>query len=300
MRYRVTHRTVYTYDAEVTASYSEAHLAPRTLAHQSCIETDLAVDPTPGDRGEHVDWFGNRTTYFSVDTPHTVLTVLASSVVDVRPPRPVDPEAGPPWERVPSLLRSEPTLDPVGRVRAFALDSPLVTPTEAVAGYAATSFPPGTPVAAGALDLCARIHHDFQYRPGATGIATGLDEVLARREGVCQDFAHLAVACLRSVGLPARYVSGYLETSPPPGRPKLAGADASHAWVAVFVPGDGWLNIDPTNCVVPDDRYVVTAWGRDYSDVAPIKGVIYSAGQTQELSVAVDVVRLAPTLSRRD
>jgi transglutaminase-like putative cysteine protease len=297
MLYRVVHRTEYRYDAEVTASYSEAHLLPRELPHQSVLETNLAVDPTPSDRSGHIDYFGNHTTFFSVDAPHTVLTVLATSVVEARPPAAIPANAGPAWHGVSEALRRDPSLDPEGHVRALALDSPLVGISDAVRRYAAPSFTGDRPVAAAALDLCTRIHADFEYRPGSTSIATGVDEVLARRQGVCQDFAHLAIACLRAVGLPARYVSGYLETQPPPGREKLEGADASHAWASVFVPGHGWLDLDPTNDTVPDDRYVVTAWGRDYSDVAPIKGVIYSTGLTQELVVAVDVVRLTASLA---
>jgi transglutaminase-like putative cysteine protease len=293
----VTHKTEYRYDDEVTASYSEAHLAPRTLDHQTCLETNLAIAPTPSDRSEHVDFYGNRTHFFAIDTPHTVLTVQSSSVVEVRRRAPVPASAGPAWHQVGAALRSDPGLDPDGQVRALALDSPLVGPVEAARDYARESFTGDRPVAAAALELCRRIHDDFRYRPGTTSIATGVEEVLTRRQGVCQDFAHLAIACLRAVGLPGRYVSGYLETSPPPGQEKLEGVDASHAWASVFVPGHGWLDLDPTNATVPDDRYVTTAWGRDYADVAPIKGVIYSSGHSQELSVAVDVVRLAPSLA---
>jgi transglutaminase-like putative cysteine protease len=302
VRYRVTHRTDYRYDDVVTASYSEAHLVPRSLPFQHVIESYVVIDPTPSDRTEHVDFYGNRVTWFSIDSPHTVLSVTATTVVEVaRRARP-DVTATPAWDRVGEILRADPALDPDGTVRDLALDSPLVRTSDTLRGYALPSFAPGTPVAVAAIDLCTRIHRDFTYRPGATTIATGVDEVLARGEGVCQDFAHLAVACLRALGLPARYVSGYLETQPPPGQPKLQGADASHAWAAVFVPSPAgeagsagwWLEIDPTNDAVPDDRYIVTAWGRDYSDVPPIKGVLYSAGSNQELHVAVDVTPLSP------
>jgi transglutaminase-like putative cysteine protease len=295
--YRVIHRTEYRYDAEVTASYSEAHLTPRTLAHQDCREAELLIEPAPSDQTQHVDFFGNRITYFSVDEPHRSLAVTATSVVDVRRPEAVPAEAGPAWHDIKGAIARNPALDPDGLVRAFALESPLISPSAAARAYAVASFPGDTPVAAGALDLSARIYRDFEYRPGATTIATGVDDVLERRKGVCQDFAHLTIACLRSLGMPARYVSGYLETLPPPGREKLQGVDASHAWASVFVPGHGWLDLDPTNATVPDDRYVVTAWGRDYADVTPIKGVIYSAGHSQELKVAVDVVRLTPSLA---
>jgi transglutaminase-like putative cysteine protease len=297
VRYQVTHRTDYRYDDVVTASYSEAHLVPRSLPFQQIIESRLDVDPVPSDRTEHVDFYGNRVSWFSIDSPHTVLSVTATTVVDVVRPAPPDVTATPAWDRVGDLVRADPALDPDGTVRDLALDSPLVRTSDTLRGYALPSFAPGTPVAVAAIDLCTRIHRDFTYRPGATTIATGVDEVLARGEGVCQDFAHLAVACLRALGLPARYVSGYLETRPPPGQPKLQGADASHAWAAVFVPaetGGWWLEIDPTNDAVPDDRYIVTAWGRDYSDVPPIKGVLYSGGSNQTLRVSVDVIPLSP------
>jgi transglutaminase-like putative cysteine protease len=171
----------------------------------------------------------------------------------------------------------------------FALDSPLVRASAAFAEYAAPSFPAGAPISEAVISLSSRIHRDFEFVPGHTEIDTPLEEILAERKGVCQDFAHVAIACLRSLRLPARYVSGYLETDPPPGRPKLAGADVSHAWFSVPVPGAGWLDVDPTNDQVVNGRYVVTAYGRDYSDVSPIGGIIYSHGRTERLDVTVDV-----------
>jgi transglutaminase-like putative cysteine protease len=179
--------------------------------------------------------------------------------------------------------------------RQFTLESPLVCVSPAVAEYAAPSFPPGRPVLEAAADLCSRIHAGFRYRPGSTSVTTGLDEVIEGAEGVCQDFAQLAIGCFRWRGLAARYVSGYLETRPPPGRPRHQGADVSHAWVSVFVPDVGWVDIDPTNDQFVNDRYIVTAWGRDYSDVPPLKGVIFTEGTGHELEVTVDVVPVAAT-----
>jgi transglutaminase-like putative cysteine protease len=196
---------------------------------------------------------------------------------------------GPAWDAVRPMLSD---IDTDGTLRGFCLASPLVPVMPVAAAYAAPSFPAMRSVVDGALDLCTRIHEDFAYVPGATDVSTHLDDVFARREGVCQDFAHVTVACLRALGLPARYVSGYLETDPPPGCPRLIGADASHAWAEVFVPGFGWMGLDPTNGKEPGERYVVIAWGRDYTDVTPLKGVVYSSGNSQTLRVAVDVERL--------
>jgi len=172
----------------------------------------------------------------------------------------------------------------------FVLASPLAAPGDRYRAYALESFPEGRPLLECVESLCARIHADFRYKPGSTSVATPLIQVFRRRRGVCQDFAHVGIACLRSVGLPARYVSGYLETLPAPGRPKLTGVDGSHAWFSVLVPGAGWLDVDPTNDQFVNDRYVVTAYGRDYGDVPPLGGVIYTEGKTEELKVAVDMV----------
>jgi transglutaminase-like putative cysteine protease len=174
----------------------------------------------------------------------------------------------------------------------FCLDSPLAASSPDLASYGRTSFVPGRPVVEALADLAERIHGDFAYTPGATSVRTSAEEVLARRKGVCQDFAHLAIGCLRSLGMAARYVSGYLETDPPPGQPRLQGADVSHAWASLFVAGAGWVDIDPTNNQLVNDRYITTAWGRDYGDVPPLKGVIFTEGTTHDLEVIVDVVRI--------
>ncbi|HET9257097.1 MAG TPA: transglutaminase family protein, partial [Pseudonocardiaceae bacterium] len=194
-----------------------------------------------------------------------------------------------PWERVREKIQADPGDDALD-ARQFMLDSPLVRNSGDLAAYATESFPARRPLLEAVIDLASRIHHDFDYHPGATGVTTTIEEVLESRSGVCQDFAHVATGCLRSLGLAARYVSGYLETEPPPGQERLAGADASHAWVSVFVPGAGWVDIDPTNDQLVDDRYITTAWGRDYSDVPPLKGVIFTQAEDHDLRVTVDVV----------
>lgn len=280
--YRVTHRTEYTYTTPVSSSFGEVVMQPRELPGQRCAESRLDVDPAPHDLRERTDYFGNRTSYLAVLAPHSRLAITATSLVHVHraPPGPSGP-----WD--------EPR-DTDPEAVEFLLDSPQVTIAPALAEYAAASFRPGRDALDAVRDLSARIHRDFAYTPGATQVTTTIAEVLARRAGVCQDFAHLAVGCLRAVGLPARYVSGYLETDPPPGRPRLAGADATHAWVSALLPGAGWVDVDPTNDQLVDDRYVTTAWGRDYTDVPPLKGVIFSQGTAHELRVSVDVEAVEP------
>lgn len=277
--YRVTHRTEYTYTSPVSSSFGEIVMQPRDVAGQKCVESRLAVDPKPHGLRERRDYFGNRVSWFSVLVPHTRLSVTATSLVRVR--RPAPGPAGP-WERARDLARLD------AEAVEFRLDSPQVTVTPALAAYAAPSFVPGRDGLDAARDLCARIHRDVAYTPGATHVRTTVAEVLDRRAGVCQDLAHLAVGCLRAVGLAARYVSGYLETVPPPGQPRLEGADATHAWVSVLLPS-GWVDLDPTNDQLVDDRYVTTAWGRDYTDVPPLKGVVFGSGTAHELQVSVDV-----------
>lgn len=292
MNYRVVHRTEYRYDTAVSASYSEAHLVPRRLPNQVCLSNDIVVEPEPLDYRERYDFFDNRTSFFSIHEPHKVLSVVATSVVDV-----VDPGAqlqldgSGPWDSALGLLSGGQEPDII-TARQYRLDSPLVAASAALRAYAVPSFVPGRSLVEASIDLSSRIHRDFGYQPGTTTITTSLDEVLARRQGVCQDFAHLAIGCLRSMGLPARYISGYLETDAPAGRAKLVGTDASHAWFSVFVPSTGWLDLDPTNDRIPNERYITTAWGRDYADVTPLKGVVFSAGHKHQLAVSVDVARV--------
>jgi transglutaminase-like putative cysteine protease len=290
--YRVTHRTEYHYESEVSASYSQMHLLPRHTAHQSCRTSGIRVEPVATHTRERIDHFGNRAMYAEVLVPHLVLAVTATSMVDVADPtRRLAPPVA--WETASGAFSSNVWRDPeLLEAAPFALDSPMVAASEVLLDYARPSFSPGRDLLDAVAHLCGRIHTDFEFKPGATTVQTTLPEVMSRRAGVCQDFAHVAIGCLRSLGLPARYVSGYVETDPPPGRPKLQGADVSHAWISAFAPGDGWVDIDPTNDQFVGSRYVTTAWGRDYGDVPPVKGVIYTRGATRELRVRVDVARV--------
>jgi len=293
VKYRVTHTTEYRYEGgEVSSSYSVAHLVPRRLGHQACLSSDLAISPKPLDYRERFDFFDNRTSFFSIHEPHRSLRVTATSEIDVTAPGgQLQLQESEAWDVFAARLRTDPDPEVVS-ARQFLLDSPLVSGSRDLLDYAEPSFAPGRPLVDAVVDLTSRIHRDFDYEPGSTKITTGLHEVLERRQGVCQDFAHLTIGCLRSVGLAARYVSGYLETLPPPGQPKLVGVDASHAWLSVFVPSTGWLDLDPTNDRVPNERYITTAWGRDYADVTPLKGVVFSSAKKQKLDVSVDVARL--------
>ncbi|MGO9899538.1 MAG: transglutaminase family protein [Solirubrobacteraceae bacterium] len=290
--YRVTHRSEYEYESDVSASYGQLHLLPRDLPGQRCRATELSSEPVASDYRERVDYFGNRVCFLAIHEPHRALSLTVSSLVDV------DQRAGEmtvlghrPWEQAREAAGRGDALQTIAAAE-FRLDSPLVAADEVYRGYAASSFAPGRDLLDAIGSLSTRIHTDFAYAPGATSVTTPLAEVFQDRRGVCQDFAHLGIACLRSLGLSARYVSGYLETDPPPGASKLTGVDGSHAWLSVLVPDAGWIDIDPTNDQFTNGRYIVTAYGRDYSDVPPMNGVIYTEGKTTSLKVAVDVVAI--------
>lgn len=289
-RYRVAHRTVYEYNAPVTLCHNQAMLLIRACPGQEVRSSRLVVTPHAGDLRTHIDAFGNLVSAFSLDEAHTTLDVFATSEVDVTA-LPVPEDVGP-WEA--SMIGAQradgPVPDPL--LREFALPSPLVPSLEALADYAAPSFAPGRPMLDAVLDLTHRIFVDFTFDSGFTTVATPVSAVLDHRRGVCQDFAQLAVGALRAQGLAARYVSGYLETTPPPGVPKLVGADASHAWCSVWIEGHGWLDLDPTNDHIPSGRHITAAWGRDYADVTPLKGVIFAGGTGHHLRVEVDVTRV--------
>jgi transglutaminase-like putative cysteine protease len=291
--YRVSHRTEYMYAQEVSASYSQLHLLPRDLPGQRCHSAEVTIDPVPADYHERRDFFGNRVAYAAIHEAHHELTVTATSVVEIEDRAGLELFGRRPWEELRDRVRDGTLPDPVDAVQ-FVLDSPLVAPFPRIRDYAGASFPARRHLLDGVTDLCHRIHSDFAYVPGSTSVSTPLDEVFDGREGVCQDFAHLGIACLRALGLPARYVSGYLETDPPRGRAKLVGADVSHAWLSVLGPEGVWLEVDPTNDQLAGDRHIVTAYGRDYADVAPVGGVIYTEGATESLKVTVDVSRLRP------
>ena len=290
-RHRVTHRTEYRYSDIVTSSYGRGFLTPRDLARQRCVAHQLVIEPAPTDSSTSQDSYGNISSYFHVTEPHRSLTVTSDSIVDVYPPPPGRYASGPalqPWEAA----------RPAGRQGALATEFTLdLNPpeiTDEVRAYAAPSFAPGRPLVEVLRDLASRIYADFTYRSGSTTISTGVNEVLAAREGVCQDFARLAIACLRANGLAASYVSGYLATVPPPGKDRMIGIDATHAWAGVWTPQQPgqfeWLGLDPTNDQLVDERYIIVGRGRDYADVPPLRGIIYTDSERSVIDVAVDVV----------
>ncbi len=288
MIYELSHTTTYNYSDTVSLSHHLLRLQPRELTRQHCQDVDLKVDPAPGSLRTQTDYFGNQLTFVTVKGAHKRLTVAATSRVEVLATPPPSVEASPAWSLVrQQMLDQDPEL--AMEAGEFLYDSPQISLIPAFQEYAQASFPAGRPVLAAALDLTNRIYRDFKFDPKATTVATPLTEVLKHRRGVCQDFAHLEIAFLRSMGIPARYVSGYLETDPPPGKARLAGADASHAWLAFFCPGTGWIDLDPTNNLIPTNRHITLAWGRDYGDVSPIRGVILGSGE-HSLKVAVDVI----------
>ena len=294
MSYRVRHITEYMYSDAVSTSHHELHLRPRTTPGQMVRDEYLTVTPEPAVQRERIDWFGNFSTHLAIHARHTRLAVTSTFVVDVVRAAPA--EDGGSWESARDELRAG--ADPDTRaVIEMALPSPRVAPTAAARAFAEPSFSPGRPLAEAARDLMHRIHQEFTYDPVATEVATPVDEVLSGRRGVCQDFAHVQLACLRALGLAARYVSGYLVThrdgsrrdpDPDSAAPSLVGADASHAWVSVRLPGGDWLDLDPTNDVVPSDRHIIVAVGRDFGDVTPMRGVLLGGGR-HELIVGVDV-----------
>jgi transglutaminase-like putative cysteine protease len=290
MIYHVSHTTRYQYTEPVSLCHNEAHLSPRDCPGQTCQQSDLEIQPRPAVLTNRSDYFGNPATYFTIQEPHRELTVTATYVVEVAPRSVPRPNCTPRWEEVRDLLprdRSPSVLE----AYQFVFDSPYVKCDPQFAAYAATAFTEGRPLLDAVLDLTGRIHAEFHYDPKATTVATPLPEMFAKRRGVCQDFAHLAIACLRSLGLAARYVSGYLCTAPPPGQPRLVGADASHAWLSVYCPTSGWIDVDPTNNQLAGDKHILLAWGRDFADVSPIKGVILGGGH-HSVRVTVDVVPL--------
>jgi transglutaminase-like putative cysteine protease len=287
MRYRIRHRTTYRYDTPANLCHNEARLRPLDLPGQRCLKWKLTIDPDPEFHRTRRDSFGNHIDYFSIQRPHPELVITAESEVEVLSSGQLPLEAGGPWNTLrDSLLASK---DPASLdARAFALSSPLIPVTPELADFARPDFTPGRCVLEAVSALNTRIFREFKFDPDFTTVATPVSEVLKNRRGVCQDFAQLMIAALRSLRLPARYVSGYLETLPPPGKVKLVGADASHAWVAVFVPGQGWLDFDPTNNVRPGERHITVATGRDYRDVSPLRGVTVG-GASHSLKVSVDV-----------
>ncbi len=286
--YRVTHETRYAYTQPVTISHHLAHLRPRQLATQQVHSHRLTITPPPGSQQERRDYFGNAACYFTIDETHDSLSVVAESLVTVAPPRPPEAARTPAWEAVRDLVREARRRDLLDACQ-YTFASPGVPLPDAVRAYANRSFRPGRPILEAVLDLTHRIHGDFTYDPTATTVATPLADVLKNRRGVCQDFAHLQIACLRALGLPARYVSGYVMTrSLDDIDTLLEGGDASHAWVAVYLPDGGWIDVDPTNNKLTTREHVTLAWGRDFGDVSPLKGVMMGGG-AHGVSVGVTV-----------
>jgi transglutaminase-like putative cysteine protease len=294
MIYRIRHLTRYDYSGPATLSHNEARMLPRELSWQQCLSYQFKINPAPIRLRERIDFFGNRVAYFSTESVHLSLEVVVTSEVQTR---------ARPAQDIFSTIRWEDAVSDVSAAlktgnrdcidaRLFVLESPFIRHQLSLAQYAQDCFGAGRDLREALMCLNERIYDEFVYDPDVTTTATPVLEVLASKRGVCQDFAHLMIACIRALGLPARYVSGYMETLPPPGQEKLLGADATHAWVAAFIPGWGWLELDPTNGTLADERYIILAWGRDYADVTPLKGVMTGGGE-HELTVAVDVVALA-------
>jgi len=292
VKYRVSHRTTYSYDDDVSSSFGLVHCRPRELPWQQVTSREVTIDPVPGDISEDIDYYGNVVSYFHVDEPHLRLIIDASSEVAVVATEYEDEALVQPWEQARPILNS--TISRGAWAAAeFAIASPKVQQIAAAREYAAASLTPGRPIGDAITDLMHRIKTDFHYDKTATTVTSTVSDVFEKRAGVCQDFAHLAIACLRSHGMAARYVSGYLATRTPVGKTRMVGADASHAWVAAWLPGsDQWLAFDPTNDQLVAERHVTVAWGRDYGDVPPVKGVIFTEAKKSTLRVAVDVAPL--------
>lgn len=290
MKYTIQHTTAYTYLEPVSLCHNIARLMPRNSREQICRNTSIHIKPQPDRINEYEDFFGNKVIYFSIEKEHWELTVLVTSEVErmeSEHSRLIDyPIAG--LEEVKTELLG-PDADVID-VKQYLFVTPMTSWNAEIIQYAMQSFQPGRSVFEATHDLTHRIYNDFEYKPGYTTIATPLSVVMKERKGVCQDFTHLAIACLRSIGLPARYVSGYIETISPEGVQKLIGSDASHAWFSVFIPKMGWTDFDPTNNCIVSDQHITIGWGRDYADIAPMEGIILSSG-SHELTVSVDVKR---------
>jgi transglutaminase-like putative cysteine protease len=287
MNYQITHRTFYEYTAPVSVSHHVARLEPLATAMQSRESFSLQIFPAPALRKARTDYFGNQLCFFAIQEIHSRLEIITSSRVSMRAEKPASNESVAPWESVAEMFR-DPVSPEVVEPYQFVFDSPQVRASLALSDYARESFAAGTPLIAGARNLTQRIFKDFKFDSKATTVATPLEEVWEKRRGVCQDFAHLGIACLRSLGLPARYVSGYLRTRSPEGAPRLVGADASHAWFTIFSPGTGWMDFDPTNNLQPAGEHITVAYGRDFGDVSPVAGILTGGGR-HIVKVAVDV-----------
>jgi transglutaminase-like putative cysteine protease len=290
MKYTIQHKTAYTYLEPVSLCHNIARLVPRNTSEQICKNTHILIEPKPDRINEYEDFFGNKVIYFSIEKEHWELTVNVTSEVERH-------QSG----QIKMQVYRNASLDEVKKaiqhlkgesmdIRQYIFETPMTAPNEEITAFALQSFLPGRSVFEATEDLTNRIYSEFEYKPGHTTISTPLAQVMKERKGVCQDFAHLAISCLRSVGLPARYVSGYIETVSPEGVEKLIGTDASHAWFSLYIPDMGWTDFDPTNNCIVSDQHITIGWGRDYADIAPLDGIILSSG-SHELMVSVDVKR---------
>jgi len=289
--YSVIHETSYHYDSPVSLSRQQLHLTPRDCTWQRCLAHEILIEPEPTLTLSRLDPFGNPVRQFAIEAPHGELIVRAESRIEILP-RPSLLDASPPWEEVQRALAYK-TMPVQLEANSLLFESPYVRVKREFATYARPCFTPRRPLLDAVQALMNRIHSEFEFDPEATTVSTPVLKVLEDKRGVCQDFAHLMLSCLRSLGLGARYVSGYLLTQPPPGKPRMIGADASHAWVSVFcldADGGRWVDFDPTNNLIPDTEHITLAWGRDFGDVSPLRGVILGGGDEPELDVAVTVM----------
>jgi transglutaminase-like putative cysteine protease len=300
MLYNVSHRTTYRYSYPVSVGEHVACLKPRSFSRNKLVHNELTIDPAPSNLTERIDYFGNILSFFTVEEPHKVLVVEAKSQVEIDSPANLVTRLSLPWEESARSLAQDRSDEGLA-AHQFQFASPRVRLNREFASYALESFTPGRPMREALMELTSRIYADFRFDSKATTVRTPPEEVFRKRHGVCQDFAHVEIACLRSINLAARYVSGYLRTYPPPGKPRMVGADASHAWISAYSRDEGWLDMDPTNNVAPTDGHVTLAWGRDYGDVSPLRGLILGGGGNA-LHVEVDIEPLDvwPSCDRSD
>ena len=292
--YRVDHYTAYRYSEPVMLSHQQLHLTPRPLDYQAIQAHEVIIKPAPAQQRELIDAFGNPVTEIAIESAHASLDIIAQSSVSVTERRMIDPKKTPAWETVRDALAYRAAWHPEPAIldaTQFLFESPYARVKRSFRAYAGDCFAPGQPILTAAVALMAKIHGEFKFDAGATNVTTPVMKFFEQKRGVCQDFTHLMVSCLRSTGLAARYMSGYLLTRPAPGKPRRLGADASHAWVSLFVPGHGWIDLDPTNNVMPSLEHITIGWGRDFADVTPLRGVINGGGKpTLEVKVTVEPV----------
>lgn len=292
MRYRVRHYTEYTYQDAASACYNRLCLTPATNPGQQCLSSDLLITPAPEDINYRQDFFGNKLVFFSLNQEHKILRININSVVNVegRPNADLAFRSAVHWREVAPYLQQN--AHSLHDIIQYTLPSMHVPVSAVISAFSKECFAEDATLWSACQALMKKLHDTIEFKPGFTTVNTPVETVIQLKKGVCQDLAHLMIACLRNVGLPARYVSGYIETVPPPGKERLVGADASHAWVAVYFPEIGWVEFDPTNNLLPSHKHITVAHGRDYQDIAPIKGIVFSSGK-QNLQVRVDVERIS-------